>query len=278
MSDLLPPTLDARAVQAVAMDLDRTILPPSLEFTPALVGAVAAATAAGVRPIIATGRMFASARPYALQLGVTAPVICYQGALIADPVSGEWIQHTPMDVTLAREVIVAVHAAGFHMNVYLDDELYVEELNDEARTYAAHAKLQAHPVGDLERWLREPTTKIVVVGEPVALDGLQDHLRAQFDGRLFIAKSLPYFLEVAMPGVSKGAALVTVCGRIGIDPANVVAFGDGANDLELLRDAGLGVAVEDADAALLQVADWTVPPVEEDGVARFLSALVSARS
>ncbi len=81
-----------------------------------------------------------------------------------------------------------------------------------------------------------------------------------------------------MPGVSKGAALVTVCGRIGIDPEHVVSFGDGANDLELLRDAGLGVAVEDADAALLRVAEWTVPPVEEDGVARFLSALVSARS
>jgi Cof subfamily protein (haloacid dehalogenase superfamily) len=274
----LPPTLVPSAVQAAAMDLDRTILPSSLEFTPALRAAVAKASAAGIRPIIATGRMFASARPYARELGVTAPVICYQGALIADPVSGAWIQHTPMEVPLARQVIRAVHAAGFHMNVYLDDRLYVEQLNEEALTYAAHARLEAHPVGDLESWLTQPTTKIVVVGDPVALDGLQDRLRSQFDGRLFIAKSLPYFLEVAMPGVSKGAALVTVCGRLDIDPAHVVAFGDGANDLELLEDAGFGVAVEDADAALLRIADWTVPAVEQDGVARFLSALVSARS
>jgi Cof subfamily protein (haloacid dehalogenase superfamily) len=277
-SAALPPGLDAGAVQAAAMDLDRTILGSSLEFTDVLRTAVAGAAAAGIRPIIATGRMFASARPYALELGVTAPVICYQGALIADPVSGEWIQHTPMDVPLAREVIRAVHAAGFHMNVYLDDRLYVEQLNEEARTYAAHARLEAHPVGDLEQWLQQPTTKIVVVGEPLALDRLQDGLRAEFDGRLFIAKSLPYFLEVAMPGVSKGAALVTVCRRLGIPPASVVAFGDGANDLELLRDAGFGVAVADADAALLEIADWTVPPVAEDGVAGFLAALVSARS
>jgi Cof subfamily protein (haloacid dehalogenase superfamily) len=273
----LPPSLDPRAVRAIAMDLDRTILGPTLEFTPALKGAVAAAAEAGIEPIVATGRMFASARPYALELGVTAPVICYQGALVADPVTGRWLLHDPMDVPLAREVIVAVRRAGFHMNVYVDDTLYVEELNEEARTYAAHARLDAHPVGDLLAWLERPTTKIVIVGEPVALDGLQDRLRAAFDGRLFIAKSLPYFLEVAMPDVSKGAALRFVCERLGIEPADVVAFGDGANDVELLRDAGVGVAVEDADAALRAVADWIVPPVADDGVAGFLSQLVSAR-
>jgi Cof subfamily protein (haloacid dehalogenase superfamily) len=273
----LPPGLDPCAVRAVAMDLDRTILGPRLEFTPALRRAVADVAAAGMEPIIATGRMFASARPYALELGVQAPVICYQGALVADPISGEWLLHRPMDVRLAREVISAVKAAGFHMNVYVDDRLYVEELNEEALTYAAHARLEAHAVGDLLSWLVEPTTKIVVVGDPAALDRLQHGLRGAFDGRLYIAKSLPYFLEVAMPGVSKGAALRFVCGRLAIDMAAVVAFGDGANDVELLRDAGLGVAVEDADPELLREAAWTVPGVENDGVAGFLAALVSSR-
>ena len=135
------------------MDMDRTILPSSLEFSPDLVSAVADATAAGITAIIATGRMFASARPYALQLGVTAPVICYQGALVADPVTGEWLLHQPIDVAIALEVIAAVKAEGFHMNVYLDDQLYVEELNTEAITYAAHARLEAHAVGDLLTWL-----------------------------------------------------------------------------------------------------------------------------
>src|SRR5690349_23199672 len=124
--------------------MDRTILPSSLELSPKTVAAIAAVRAAGIEAIIATGRMFASTRPYALELGVTAPVICYQGALVADPVTGRWLLHDPMDVPLAREVIVAVRRAGFHMNVYVDDTLYVEELNEEARTYAAHARLDAH--------------------------------------------------------------------------------------------------------------------------------------
>ena len=148
---ILPPDFDPHSVQGIAMDMDRTILPSSLEFSPALVSAVLDATAAGITAMIATGRMFASARPYALELGITAPVICYQGALIADPVTGEWLSHQPIDVEIARRVIAAIQAEGFHMNVYLDDQLFVEELNEEAMTYAAHARLEAHVVGDLLR-------------------------------------------------------------------------------------------------------------------------------
>jgi Cof subfamily protein (haloacid dehalogenase superfamily) len=274
----LPEALDAKAVQAVAMDLDRTILPEALELRPRLIDAVKAVAGAGVVPIVATGRMLRSSLPFAVQLGVTAPLICYQGALIADPQTGDWLRHEPMPVPLAREVIEACRKRDQHCNVYVDDELYVDELNVYALEYARHAKLEAHAVGDLERWLSEPTTKIVVVGEPELLDALQIELRAQFGDRLFIAKSLPIFLEVAQPGVSKGSALEWVCDRTSIEPAHVVAFGDGANDVELLRDAGFGVAIESADQILLDQADATVPGPEHDGVARFLEALVSARS
>jgi Cof subfamily protein (haloacid dehalogenase superfamily) len=274
----LPETLDANTVRAVAMDLDRTILPETLELRPRLIDAVRAVAAADVLPIVATGRMLRSSLPFALELGVTAPLICYQGALIADPQTGQWLRHEPMPVPLAREVIEACRKRDQHCNVYVDDELYVDELNVYALEYARHAKLEAHAVGDLERWLTEPTTKIVVVGEPELLDALQIELRAQFGDRLFIAKSLPFFLEVAQPGVSKGSALEWVCDRISIEPAHVVSFGDGANDVELLRDAGFGVAIEGADQILLHEADATVRGPEHDGVARFLEALVSARS
>ena len=274
----LPQALDARAVRAGAMDLDRTILGESLELRPRLIDAVHSVAASGVVPIVATGRMLRSSRPFALQLGVTAPLICYQGALIADPQTGEWLRHEPMPVPLAREVIEACHARNQHCNVYVDDELYVDELNVYALEYARHAKLEAHAVGDLVTWLNEPTTKIVIVGEPELLDTLQVDLRGQFDGRLFIAKSLPFFLEVAQPDVSKGSALHWVCDRLGIDPAHVVAFGDGANDVELLDEAGFAVAIETGDQLLLPHADTTVAPPEQDGVAAFLEAVVSARS
>ena len=272
---MIPVGVDAAAVKAVAMDLDRTILPRSLELTDRLVAAVAAVRATGVRPIIATGRMFRSARPFALRLDLDTPLICYQGALIADARSGEWLVHTPMPVPLAREVLGALD--GQHVNVYVHDELYVEELNADALEYARHSKLEPRVVGPLDDWLTEPTTKIVVVGEPARLDVLETQLHDRFGQRLFIAKSLPHFLEVAEPEVSKGSGLRWVCRRLGIDPGRVISFGDGANDIELLQEAGLGVAVEDADPALLPHAAFTVPSVEEDGVAAFLEELAAAR-
>ena len=272
---MIPAGVDPAAVEAVAMDLDRTILPRSLELTDRLVAAVAAVRATGVRPIIATGRMFRSARPFALRLDLDTPLICYQGALIADARSGEWLVHTPMPVPLAREVLGALD--GQHVNVYVHDELYVEELNADALEYARHSKLAPRVVGPLDEWLTEPTTKIVVVGEPARLDVLETQLHDRFGQRLFIAKSLPHFLEVAEPEVSKGSGLRWVCRRLGIEPGRVISFGDGANDIELLQEAGLGVAVEDADPALLPHAAFTVPGVEEDGVAAFLEELAAAR-
>ena len=112
--------------------------------------------------------------------------------------------HEPIPLELAREAMAAVVAEGYHLNCYVDDELYVAEVTAEARAYADFQNLPIHAVGDLLEWLDAPPTKLVAVGDPDALDGLEARLRARFDGRLFISKSLPYFLELASPGVSKG--------------------------------------------------------------------------
>jgi len=78
------------------------------------------------------------------------------------------------------------------------------------------------------------------------LRALEARLKAHFDGRLFISKSLPYFLELASPDATKGTGLAFLAGRLGFAREGTVAFGDGENDVELLEWAGYGVAVENA--------------------------------
>ena len=167
--------------------------------------------------IVVTGRMFRSVRPYVLQAGIDDPVICYQGAVVADPVTGEFLRHIPVPHAVALEAIDAVVAAGFHVNCYVDDLLYVAELTPEARSYADFQGLEINVVGDLQAWLKADPTKIVAVGDPAALDELEAELKPRFKGRLYISKSLPYFLEFAHPDVSKGAGLQFVADRIGFD-------------------------------------------------------------
>jgi Cof subfamily protein (haloacid dehalogenase superfamily) len=238
--------------------------------------AIARVRATGTHVIIVTGRMFRAVLPYVREAGLDDPVICYQGAVVADPASGEFLRHVPIPHAVALEAIDAVVAAGFHVNCYVDDQLYVAEVTPEARAYADFQGLEIHPVGPLREWLRDDPTKLVAVGDPAALDELENELKPRFAGKLFISKSLPHFLEFAHPDVSKGSGLQFVADRLGFTPAQTVACGDGENDRELLDWAGFGVAVANAHEDILARADLVVPAVEHEGVAQLLDAYLDS--
>ena len=240
--------------------------------------AIAALRARGLHVIVVTGRMFRATRPYLEEADLDDPVICYQGALVADPVSGEFLRHVPIPRESALEAIDAVVSAGFHMNCYVDDLLYVAEVTPEARAYANFQHLEIHAVGPLRDWLHDDPTKLVAVGDPAALDELEAELKPRFRGRLFVSKSLPYFLEFAHPDVSKGAGLQFVADRLGFTAAETVACGDGENDRELLDWAGFGVAVANAHPEILARADLVVPDVEHEGVAALFEAYLHSVS
>ena len=228
--------------------------------------------------ILVTGRMFQSVRRYALEAGLDDPVVCYQGAVVAEPVSGRWLRHVPMPLEAAREAIRMLSARGFRLNCYVRDELYVEKVTPEARRYADFQQLEIHEVGDLLAWLHEPPTKLVAIDDPEVLDELEVRMKAHFDGRLYISKSLPYFLEFANPGVTKGTGLDFLAGQIGFSRERTVACGDGENDVELLEWAGFGVAVENAHERVMAVADFVCPSVDEEGVAQLIEAFLDSRA
>jgi Cof subfamily protein (haloacid dehalogenase superfamily) len=202
-------------------------------------------------------------------------VVCYQGAVVADPTTGEFLRHVPIPLELAREAIAAIQTAGYGLNCYVDDELYVAQVTREAAQYASFQHIELRVVGPLLEWLERPPTKLVVVGNPERLDELGVDLRTRFGRRLFIAKSLPFFLELAHPDVSKGSGLQFVADRLGFTRDVTVAFGDGENDLELLDWAGYGVAVENAHSLVKARANFVCPSAEEEGVAQVIEAFLA---
>jgi Cof subfamily protein (haloacid dehalogenase superfamily) len=261
-------------VRALACDLDRTLIAEDVVLRPRTRAAIAAARARGLHVIVVTGRMFRSVRPYLAEAGLDEPVVCYQGAVVADPATGEFLRHVPIPRDVALEAIDAVVGAGFHLNCYVDDLLYVAEVTPEARAYADFQHLEIHAVGDLHAWLTKDPTKLVAVGDPRALDGLEAELKPRFAGRLYVSKSLPYFLEFANPAVSKGSGLDFVATGLGFTPAQTVAFGDGENDVELLEWADYGVAVANAHERVLTIADFVCPSVDDEGVAQVIEAML----
>jgi Cof subfamily protein (haloacid dehalogenase superfamily) len=209
--------------------------------------------------------------------GVEAPVIAYQGAVVADE-HGHWLRHEPIPLALAREIVTVLAGEGHSPNVYVDDELYVASDTEEARAYASLNRIDFHVIGPLLDWLHEPPTKLVCVGEPAVLDALEPRMKAHFGERAHIAKSLPHFLEFAKAGVTKGAGMDFLAKELRFTKAETIAFGDGENDIELVEWPAYGIAVANAHERVKAIARWICPSAEEEGVAQVLEALLDSRA
>ena len=244
----------------VASDLDGTLLPPSLEFLPQTVAGVARLRAAGLPFVVCTGRMFKSARHTLARLGITSgPIVCYQGALVADLGSGAWSRHLPIPPHLAADVVRVMRELERHVNVYVGDELYVEHDDRWGRSYAEYAEVGMNLVADLLTVVSTPPTKIVIATDPDDVTRLLPELQERWQGSLYVTRSLPHFIEISDPQATKSAALAYLCDRLSAARERTVACGDGMNDVDMLRWAGLGVAVAEASDEVRAAAGLIVP-------------------
>jgi hydroxymethylpyrimidine pyrophosphatase-like HAD family hydrolase len=142
--------------------------------------------------------------------------------------------------------------------------------------YAGFQHIPVEEVGDLSAWLERPPTKLVAVADPAEIPALREAMVEAFGDRLFLTTSLPYLLEIGNPAVTKGTGIAFVADRLGISLDRVVSFGDGENDIELIEEAGYGIAVEDANPLLLARADWICPSANVEGVAAVIDAYLES--
>jgi hypothetical protein len=262
-------------IRLIAIDLDGTLMGPDLVISPANRAAIAAATARGVTVTIATGRMVRATAPFARQLGLSAPLICYQGALVAAPDTGAVLMHRPVPLELARQVIELSKARRWHLHLYVDDELCVEAITPEVASYTSLAAyIRPKVVGDLGRFLDRPPTKMLIIGRPDETQRTLGALGESFDGRLYLTMSLPTYTEIAAAGCSKGLALEWLAGRMGIAREETMAIGDAPNDAEMVRWAGVGVAMGGAGRELVAAAGHQTAELSADGVAKAIERFV----
>ena len=250
----------------LAVDIDGTLIDKSLEITPANLAALREAMAAGVRVVLATGRMFRSALPYALQIGTSEPLIAYQGAVVRQP-DGTLLRDWPLPPEAAGKAVSLARELDLHVNLYVDDEFYVERMDWAAELYASVAQVPPVIVSDLMEVAARGSTKVVYVDQHERLASLEGRLREVLEPASRLTFSMPEFLEVVDAGVSKAEALHFVCERYGIRREEVIAAGDGPNDRELFEYCGLAVAPSDAIPEVLAAADVTMPPPGQDGIA-----------
>ena len=213
-------------IRLLAVDLDDTLLDPELRLTPRVKEAVRKATEQGVAVVLATGRMFCATVPYARELGLTTPLITYQGALVKDYRTQEVLFHRPVPLEIARDVIQRLTPTGFHLQAYVDDTLYMPVLTPAGEGYARTAGVNPRVVGDLATFLQEAPTKVLMIAPEAEIDKLLPELGRCYRGVLHISKSKPHFLEFSHPEGTKGEALKRLAAVLGIAREEVMAIGD----------------------------------------------------
>lgn len=269
------------APQAIVLDVDGTLIDANLHMHPRTRAAVRAAGAI-VPVVIATGRMYRSVVPWARDLDISQPLVCYQGALVREaPRDGEpgvVIFEEGLGAAEAVQVVDTARAHGWHVQAYQDDELLCDQDRPEAHLYARIAQVPIRFVDDLAALVRRGSTKVVcVIEDPAAVEECVAVLTSELGGRARVTRSTSEFVEVVSPRVNKAQAVDIVLSRIGLRLADALAVGDAPNDAEMLAGAGLGVAVEGGRPEVLAAADATCAGPAEAGVADVLDRLGFSR-
>ena len=269
-------------VRLLVSDLDGTILGPDGAVTPRVREALGAVRACGVTVVVATGRMYRSTSRLARELGLTAPLICYQGAYVrelpdADGTPGALLRHVTLPAPVAREVIRWTRERGLDPHVNIDDRLIMAVGDEGADDYERSAGVDAEFVADLVGLVERPVTKVLAVGPPGVPERLLEEARRAFAGRAEVTVSHPEYLEFMAPGVHKGAAVRWLARRLGIPLAATMAIGDQYNDLEMIMAAGWGVAMGGAPEPVRAAARFSTASYAEDGAALAVEALILGR-
>ena len=266
-----------KQVRLVAFDVDGTLVGRDLRIAARVRDAIGRMRDAGTQGCLVTGRMYRATLPFARELGLDTPIVCYQGAAIIDPATDDILSHAALANPLVIELVSVAERDGVHLQLYRNDEYYCESRNRFSDLYASLAMVEPVVVASLrEAFAYSPATKAVVVADERDAARYATKLETLFAGRANVTRSLPQFVEVLDPSVDKGAALRFVARHLGIAMEETVAIGDSWNDAPLLSAAGFGIAMGSSPPELRAVADTVVADVAGDGVAEAIDKYVLA--
>lgn len=262
-------------IKLLALDLDHTLLNDKREIDEVDLMAVRAARATGVVVTIATGRMFSAAQSYAHDLEIDVPIITYQGSLIRTLISEEDLRHLRVDNSVAKTAIEMAEQAQIHINVYDGDKLYVKEDNALVQRYRTVNRIDVVIDADYINKLQIAPTKIVFVENNLdKLNELQREVENAFANNWNVTRSLPHLLELGHFEATKSAALAFIAKHLKIERAQIMAIGDGLNDLDMIGWAGVGVAMGNAPLEVKRSADWVTTDNNSGGVALAINKFI----
>lgn len=250
-------------VRAMFIDMDGTLLNRSNDISHRNIEAIYRLSEQGVLVFLATGRHYEVTAPYHKQLGLETPMICLNGAAILDGKTGNIIEKKTVHINeeIFHDIITKIPCVAM---VHSSNGLYCNRTNEEIDYWTNVGNTPPRYIGDLKKANYDDVLKYSV------RTGRQSpELSILFKKEAEVIDWDDGF-EIIAPQTSKWSAIESILATYQINPHEVVAIGDGPNDIEMLRHAGCGVAMGNANNMLKETADVVTGHNENDGLAQFI--------
>lgn len=265
----------------IALDLDGTTLDSGGRIRARTRQAVAAVRQKGAEVVLVTGRHHSVTRPFHDELGLASPAICCNGTYVYDFASDRAVSGAPMAADDARFVVATCQRHRVEMLLYTGQTMFFQVLTPHIKKLLAWiAGLDTRPRPELSQAAdfsavveAAPTIWKFVMTHADAgrLAACHDEIRGT--GRFSIEYSWHDRVDVMPAGMSKGARLIDWAAGRGIAPAEIIAFGDNCNDMEMLTAVGRGIAMGNAPDVVKAVAAETIGTNDTDAIAEALARL-----
>ncbi|MBQ6469200.1 MAG: HAD family phosphatase [Lachnospiraceae bacterium] len=266
-------------LKLIALDLDGTLTNDQKEITPRTMEILMKLQKEGVRLALA------SARPapglYAvcdlLQMRAYGGILMsYNGGRIVEASTGKTLYETGMDREETKGILRFLDTLP--VNVILDDgvQFYVKDPKAYKIEYECrNNRMTCSEVADLAEFLSFSPVKLLLSVQPEILSNVQKTIAQQLPPSLIVVRTAPFYLEIIPSSINKGKGLLDICQVLGIDRSETAAFGDAENDIPMIRAAGFGVAMGNAEEAVKAAADYVTASNNEDGVALALEKVLA---
>ena len=263
----------------LATDLDGTLLTSAKTITANTQQVLIEAQLRGHTIILASGRPLYSILPFAEQLEMQKHrgfIIAYNGSLVWDCAAGRAIKEQTIPLHIIPQLAQAV-SDDFHIHGYKGNSIVIQGKPDEWSEYIARAnKMPLLEVEDFAEAITDPQHKCIITGPPRKLWHLERRIRKQFEDSLDAYRSESFLLEVVPKGIDKAEALRELLMQAGGRTKELLCCGDGYNDLNMMRLAGISCATRNAKKPVKEAASFVTDSCDHDGVAKAVEKCFNA--
>lgn len=262
----------------IAVDVDGTLVKKDQTISPRTVSTLLLAQQQGVKVAICSGRPTYGIAPHADTLRLAdhnGYVVSFNGGEIHDWATRQCLHAHTLDASILPYLYECSRQHGFHIMSYVGTEIIAEAPDDPYIQFTSmRNKMPVRPVPNFLEEATYPLPKCMIVGDPEPLHRLEEEMQPHLHGKAEAYRSEPFFLEIVPHGIDKATGLAALLSIAGLQRHELMAFGDGFNDITMLQFAGLGVAMGNAQDVVKRTADYITQSNEEDGIAEAVERFI----